>query len=180
VRAGVAKMQPLARRQLIALAGMLPAVLATLLVWRYAPRLFAGIALPADATAGRLAFAARWLLVPGLTLLAGVALVSGRRFFMDAIDGTRTPLSRSLEINLRYNVNTLEQTVLAAIAWTGLSLALPRARLYLIPAMALLFAVGRAAFLIGYLIDPMGRAFGMVLTGLPTMIALVWLALAAA
>jgi hypothetical protein len=173
-------MEPLARKQLLALGGIVPAVLATLLVWRSAPRLFAGLALPVDTSADRLAFALHWLLVPGLTLLAGIALLAGRRFFAAAaIDGTRTPTSRGLEINLRYNLNTLEQTVLAAIAWTGLSLALPSTRLYLIPAMALLFGVGRAAFWIGYLIDPMGRAFGMVLTALPTMIALVWLGLRA-
>jgi hypothetical protein len=34
---------------------------------------------------------------------------------------TRTPSSHSFEINLRYNQNTLEQTVLAVIAWTGLA-----------------------------------------------------------
>jgi hypothetical protein len=34
------------------------------------------------------------------------------------------PANRGLEINLRYNLNTLEQTVLAAITWTALSLAL--------------------------------------------------------
>jgi hypothetical protein len=174
---GGAHLEPLARNQLTALAGSLSGVLVTGLVWRYAPQLFRGLALPADGAADRLAFAARWLLVPGLTLLAGVTLMAARRFLCDAIDGTRTPLSHSLEINLRYNLNTLEQTVLAAIAWSGVALTVPHARLYLIPALALLFAVGRAAFWIGYLIHPMGRAFGMVLTSLPTLIALVSLGL---
>ena len=170
-------MKPLARNQLIALAGSLSGVLATWLVWRGSPQLFGSVALPADGAADRLAFAALWLLVPGLTLLAGVTLMASRRFLSAAIDGTRTPANRSLEINLRYNLNTLEQTALAAIAWTGLALTLPHARLYLIPALALLFGVGRAAFWIGYLIHPMGRAFGMVLTALPNLIALVSLAL---
>jgi len=35
------------------------------------------------------------------------------------------PQSPGLQINLRYNQNTLEQTVLAAVAWSGLGLALP-------------------------------------------------------
>jgi hypothetical protein len=55
--------------------------------------------------------------LPGLCLLAGIGAAADRRFFSaDAIDGTRTPQSRGLEVNLRYNRNTLEQTVLAAIA----------------------------------------------------------------
>jgi hypothetical protein len=41
--------------------------------------------------------------------------------------------------------------------------------------MATLFAFGRAAFWAGYLIYPMGRAFGMVLTALPTIAAYAWL-----
>jgi hypothetical protein len=175
-QSGDAHLQPLARNQLTALAGSLAGVLVSWLVWRCAPELFGGVTLPADGAADRLAFAARWLLVPGLALLAGVTVMAATRFLTVAIDGTRTPVSRSLEINLRYNLNTLEQTVLAAIAWTGLALTLPHARLCLIPALALLFGVGRAAFWIGYLIHPMGRAFGMVLTSLPTLIALVSLA----
>jgi hypothetical protein len=47
--------------------------------------------------------------------------------------------------------------------------------LVLIPAMAALFAVGRATFWLGYLLDPTGRAFGMVLTALPTIGAYLWL-----
>src|ERR1051326_43556 len=68
-----------------------------------------------DDVAARLAFAAKWLLVPALCLLAGIGALGSLRFFSDdAIDGTRTPASRTLEINIRYNLNTLEQTVLAA------------------------------------------------------------------
>ena len=48
-------------------------------------------------------------------------------------------------------------------------LALPLDRLVLIPAMAALFGVGRIAFWIGYLVYPIGRAFGMVLTVAPTL-----------
>ncbi len=164
------------RKQLIALAGAAPAFLAVIMVWRYAPRLFSGVTLPAGDTASRLAYAAHWLLLPGLTLLAGIVAAGRRGFIADAIDGTRTPTNHSLEINLRYNQNTLEQAVLAAIAWTGLAVALPHDGLFVIPAMACLFALGRAAFWIGYLIHPLARAFGMVLTVLPTLGAYGWLA----
>jgi hypothetical protein len=165
----------LARKQIIAVAGAVAALGVVFLTARYAPMLFGFAALPVDNTAARLAFAAHWLIVPGLALLAGIIVVSRRGFIADAIDGTRSPLSHSLEINLRYNQNTLEQTVLAAIAWINLSMVLPRERLVLIPAAAFLFGFGRAAFWIGYLICPTARAFGMVLTILPTIAGYVWL-----
>jgi hypothetical protein len=122
------------------------------------------------------AFGVRWMLLPGLCLLLGVIVAARRGFVPDAIDGTRTPASRSLEINLRYNQNTLEQTVLACIAWAGLAIRLPLEQLILIPAMATLFVIGRGAFWAGYLLHPMGRAFGMVLTVLPTLASYGWLA----
>jgi len=81
-----------------------------------------------------------------------------------------------MEINLRYNTNTLEQTVLAAVAWMGLALQLRPQDLGLIPALAGLFAIGRAAFWLGYLYAPWARAFGLGLTAYPTFAALIWLA----
>jgi hypothetical protein len=54
---------------------------------------------------------------------------------------------------------------------------LPRGELVLLPAMAFLFALGRIAFWIGYLLHPLARAFGMVLTVAPTLVAYLWLAL---
>ncbi|THD58256.1 hypothetical protein [Phenylobacterium sp.] len=163
------------RKQLILLLGALLGVLLVAGVVLKAGVLAAHVSLPADDAGDRLAFAVRWLLVPGLTLLAGIQVAARRGFVPEAIDGTRTPANHALEINLRYNQNTLEQVVLAAIAWAGLALSLPHGALALIPAMAGLFAFGCAAFWIGYLIHPLGRAFGMVVTALPTLGAYVWL-----
>jgi hypothetical protein len=72
-------------------------------------------------------------------------------------------------------VNTVEQVVLAAIAWAALAVTLPHDRLVAIPSMAFLFAFGRVAFWIGYRLHPLGRAFGMTLTALPTLAAYGWL-----
>ena len=165
----------LRHKQLIGIAGALPGMLCVAWVLEDAARLFASVRLPAEAAAERLAFVAHWLLLPAATLLVGVIFAARRGFYAEAIDGTRAPQNRSLEINLRYNQNTLEQLVLAASAWAALALALPRERLGLIPAMAVLFVIGRATFWIGYLLHPMGRAFGMVLTVLPTLGAFAWL-----
>jgi hypothetical protein len=168
----------MARKQLLIALGMAAAVVACLAVL-YAVRLGKGPPVLAPAgPAERLAYAFRWLLVPAVCLLAGLGLTANRRFFMPAaIDGERRVDDRAFEINLRYNLNTLEQTVLAAVAWTGLALALPAQDLKLIPALAGLFAVGRAAFWLGYLYAPWARAFGLGLTFYPTIAALVWLAL---
>ena len=163
------------RKQLIAIAGAVPAMAAFGLIWLYAPQLLAFVRLPADTTADRLAFAAHWLIVPGMMLLAGVMGASRRGFYAEAIEGTRTPANWSLEVNLRYNQNTVEQLLLAAIAWVALAVALPRESLIAIPASAILFGVGRVTFWIGYAAHPLARSFGMTLTALPTIAAYLWL-----
>jgi hypothetical protein len=163
------------RKQAIGAAGAGAGFLALLIWFHFAPSLFSTAPLPRDDPASRIAYALRWLIAPGLTLLAGVWIAARRGFLPDAIDGTRSPASRSLEINLRYNQNTVEQVLLAVIAWPALSFELPVDRLYLIPALATSFLIGRATFWIGYLIHPMGRAFGMVVTILPTICAYIWL-----
>jgi hypothetical protein len=163
------------RKQVLVAAGMAAAVIVLLLLFN------SGVALRfptplGDDEAARLAFAARWMLVPGLCLLVGIGMTANRRFFVeDAIDGSPAPQSNALQINLRYNQNTLEQTVLAAIAWSGLALALPHERLGLVPLLAIFFAAGRATFWLGYLIAPWARAFGLALTFYPTVVALIWL-----
>ena len=127
--------------------------------------------------AARLAFVTHWLVVPGVALLVCLMLVALGRFFSndEAFDGTRTPASRFMEINLRVAQNTLEQVVLAAIAWLGLAVALPAERLGLIPVLAALFAAGRILFWAGYQIHPLARAVGFGMTAVPTVVALFWL-----
>jgi hypothetical protein len=168
------------RKQLLVGLGIAAAV-AILVVLSSVPGLEIRIAPPlGDDEGARLAYVARWMLFPGLSLFAGVGLMASRRFFSsDGIDGTRTPSSATLEINLRYNQNTLEQALLAAIAWSGLALILPHERLGLIAMLAIVFAIGRALFWIGYLIAPWARAIGFGLTFYPTAIVLAWLAIRA-
>src|ERR1700691_815171 len=103
----------------MAFAGAVMGFPVIFLVWDHAAQLSARVTVPADNAASRLAYAAHWLILPGLTLLAGIVAAGRRGFIADAIDGTRTPANHGLEINLRYNLNTLEQVALAAIAWSG-------------------------------------------------------------
>jgi MAPEG family len=131
--------------------------------------------LPGHALADRMAFAIRWLALPGLMLLIGIQGVATGRFLSDAVDGTRTPASHRLELNLRYNLNTLEQAFLAAIAYMGLAVTLEHSQLVIIPFFAILFVIGRIFFWVGYLLDPVARGFGLVLTFLPTVGGYAWL-----
>jgi hypothetical protein len=164
------------RKQLFVALGMAAAVAILALFWSCLSEL--PLPLPdGDDAAARLAFVAHWLLLPGLALFVGIAIVANQRFFTaDAIDGEPSSQSRLIEIALRYNRNTLEQTVLAAIAWLGLALALSHEMLKLIPALAIAFVIGRALFFLGYLIAPPARALGMGLSAYPTFAALIWLA----
>jgi hypothetical protein len=57
----------------------------------------------------------------------------------------------------------------------NLALVLPVEDLGVIPRMAVLFGVGRAAFWLGYLYAPWARALGMGLTAYPSFGALVFL-----
>lgn len=168
--------QGMRRKQIFVTIGATAAIVSLLMLWLHLAEL--QLPLPhADDQISRLAFAARWLLLPGLALFAEIAVVAKLRFFVpDAIDGARESQSRLLEITLRYNQNALEQTVLAAIAWAALALTLPHQMLTLIPAMAIVFIVGRVLFWIGYLIAPVARALGLGLSAYPTFAALIWLA----
>ena len=164
------------RKQGVVVAlSLLAAIAVALLVGRTRGRCSPALVPPADDLATRLAFAVRWLLAPGCMLLVGIVVAGRRGFYPDAIDGTRTPANHGLEIGLRYNQNTLEQVVLAGIAWLGLAVSVSHANLAFIPAMALLFVVGRATFWLGYLVAPTARAFGMTMTVLPTVVAYGWL-----
>lgn len=162
------------RKQLIGFAGAAAAFVTLALVWHFRET-FSRLGPVSDDTQSRLAYMFIWLLLPGISLLLGVVGAARRGFYRDAIDGTRTPASPALEINLRYNQNTVEQVLLAAIAWAGLAIRLPHHLLFVISVMAVLFLVGRITFFAGYLIYPVARAYGMVLTIVPTLIAYLWL-----
>ena len=173
------EIKSLLQNQALVFVGVAAAVFVLLALWETRAWALA-FGLPSNDAASRLAFVARWLLLPAACLLVGVGMVANRRFLSaDAMEGTRTPTSNSLEINLRYNQNTLEQLALAAVAWLNLGLTLQRDQISIIPVLAITFTVGRALFWIGYLFAPWARAFGFGLTFYPTAVAYVWFAFSA-
>src|SRR3984885_15536042 len=121
----------------------------------------------------RLAYALRWEVVAALCLVAGVAKIANRRFFIaEAIDGDPAP---SIEIDRRYIQNTLEQLVLAIVAHLALvTIVAPES----IPPVAVLvrrFVIGRVTFWIGYHYSGPARAFGFGTTFYPTVAVYVFL-----
>ena len=166
------------RKQLVMAAFSLPAFVVVGVVLYQAKSLFGFVSLPADEPAARMIFccAMSFFYRAARSLLAfkSPRVAASMPTPLTARGSRRATLWKSI---LRYNQNTLEQLVLAAVTWLNLSLVVNRENLLLIPAMACLFVVGRLTFWMGYLIRPVARAFGMILTALPTIGSILWLVL---
>jgi len=121
----------------------------------------------------RMAFAVRAEVFVFLWVLFGVRQVSDGRF-RSAADNRGSAYgspSRSLAIPVAFLQNTLEQAVIAAGAHLALSTLVSGNALSLIVGAVVLFGIGRVCFLLGYARGARGRAFGMVLTVVPTLAA---------
>jgi hypothetical protein len=105
-------------------------------------------------------------------VVAAVLMVSTiRRFSPLDIGGSAAgPPSERLAIYRAFLQNTLEQAVLATGLYLALAILLEGALLSLIVASVVLFAIGRLLFLRGYARGVRGRALGMTLTMLPTLL----------
>lgn len=114
-----------------------------------------------------LAFA---LMLAALPLFAGIASAARLRHFESNIDGSTPVAGSSLDLTLRFNTNTLEQLVLFFIASLCAAIFVPSAATSFLPIMGLWFIIARAAFFIGYRINPLARAFGFAATFHPTII----------
>ena len=68
--------------------------------------------------------------------------------------------------------NTLEQALLAVVVYLCCAVKLPHERLFALPMAALMFLVGRIAFVVGYKHSSPGRCFGFTLTAMPTILLL--------
>ena len=117
-----------------------------------------------DADAARLAYALRANVVALVPLFVMLISVANARFLSDAIDPTRRVESRSMEIDGRVADNTLQQTFVFAVASLALSTIVPLRHLQVVWACAIVFVVARAAFWLGYRMDPLYRAPGMSAT----------------
>lgn len=122
----------------------------------------------------RFIFTLRCQIFPVLMLFAGIAAVGNDRFLSSAINPLAGAESEGTRVHLRYLSNTLEQFVLFLISNLILSTFLDTNSIKLIPILATLFVIGRIAFWIGYLKNPLYRAFGMGVTLYPTAVMLFY------
>lgn len=108
-----------------------------------------------------------------LWVVAGIGLVSHarRQSLADiggAAFGTPTP---KIRIKIAFLQNTLEQTAVAIGSHIVLSTLISGAALSLIVVATVLFGIGRISFYRGYPHGAASRAFGLVTTALPGLIA---------
>ena len=121
----------------------------------------------------RLAYALKWEVIAALCLLAGIAKIANRRFFIaEAIDGAAAP---SIEIDRRYIQNTLEQLVLAIVAHLALVTIVAPESIRAVAVLVMLFVIGRVTFWIGYHYSGPARAFGFGTTFYPAVAVYVFL-----
>jgi hypothetical protein len=141
------------------------------------------LAVPAglETVSERLAYALRWEALAALPLVLMIGAVGNARALSDAIDPMRGAEDRKMVIDGRVADNTTQQFLLFLAGSLGLAAGLPTARMPVIGAAAIVFAVARLAFWIGYRIDPLYRAFGFAATfylNLGLLVAALWRAVA--
>ncbi len=123
--------------------------------------------------AERMAFAVQADVFVFLWVVFGVRQVADGRFrsAADNWGSAYAPPSGRLAIPVAFLQNTLEQAVVAAGAHLAFATLVVGNPLSLIVGAVVLFGVGRVCFLLGYSKGASGRAFGLVLTVIPTMAA---------
>jgi len=117
-----------------------------------------------DSLGERLAYALRANVVAIVPYFIMLITVGNSRFMSEAIDPTRGAESRSMKIDGRVTDNTLQQNFVFAIASLSLSTIVPLHHLQVVWACAIVFVVARAAFWVGYRLNPLYRAPGMSAT----------------
>ena len=112
----------------------------------------------------RLAFTLRWVAVAVLPFLAMILAIGNARALGPAIDPTLGAEDPAMLINSRVADNTLQQTFIFVVATLALAASLPAGLMPIIAAAAIVFALARVVFWIGYRIHPLYRAPGFAAT----------------
>jgi hypothetical protein len=136
-----------------------------------------GLDLP-TALPERLAFAVVGGACVTLVVMVAILMVSTTRRFSPADIGGQAagPPSEKLAVKSAFLQNTLEQAVIAWGFFLGLAALAGGAWLALIPVSVVLFWIGRVLFYLGYERGGGGRALGMSLTMMPSLIGYIVIA----
>ena len=132
----------------------------------YAPQLDLG---------SRVAVAAQACLVLAIVLGVSIARLARHRFLTpEDIDGSSAGEgTRQARILQSLVQNTLEQSLLAAMAYLAWAVLMPAHNLSVVPLAAIAFALGRVLFFAGYGKGARSRATGFALTFYPTLAMLL-------
>ena len=122
----------------------------------------------------RVVFALQCCALPATLMLAGLWAVALGRGTSAAIDPLAGAESRTLKIHIRYFGNTVEQLLLFVVSSVALSAFLDERTIRIVPTCAVLFAINRVVFWIGYLRDPSLRGLGLAGTLYPISILSAW------
>jgi uncharacterized MAPEG superfamily protein len=125
-------------------------------------------------TADRLAFAAAWLLPIAILLFVMSAATGLGRAFGGGGDPTANVDSRYVDVTRRVLTNSVEQSLIFALAALAMAALTPAGQLSVLAALAILFVIARVVFWFGYLRDPMYRFPGFALTAEINLVILVW------
>lgn len=127
-------------------------------------------------TAEQLAFVVRVDLFVAIWVVIGIRLVSRIRFSSidDNAGSAYSAPSVRLAVPAAFLQNTLEQAFTAIVGHLALVAVGGEATMAFVVAATVLFTLGRITFLLGYPAGAGGRAFGMVMTMLPTIGAYGW------
>ena len=102
-----------------------------------------------------------WLLLPALSLFAGIAFIARHRFFTkSAIDGANPEEDLTLQNARAYLQNTTEQVLLFSIVASVWSCVAPGNWLLVVPIASCHFIICRALFAYGYRKGAPARAYG--------------------
>lgn len=111
--------------------------------------------------AERIAHALQWCTVPAMVTLLSLWAVALGRATSEAIDPLAGRESKTMRVHIRVLTSNLEQLVLFALASLAVSTLSGPIGLQLIAVSAVMLAVNRMVFWVGYLRDPMLRAVGV-------------------
>lgn len=170
---------PLSKKQQGVLRGMITASCLSGVLLIAGAALFPENWLPQDTGAALFAFAAANVLIAAVWLMVSIGTLARHRFVTPQdIDGSGltsgSPAARVYQAILQ---NTLEQTVLASVAYSAFAAVAPVSFLGALPVAVLLFWIGRFTFWRGYANGAAHRAFGFALTFYSTVLLMLATAL---
>lgn len=157
------------------LTGIIGAVVLGALVMGAAVWLGPALLVATPDIGGRLAQVLPWDLLVVVWLIVSVGVLARHRFFTPQdIDGSGLTVgTETAKVQQAILQNTVEQSVLALSVHAIAAVVLPMGWLPVVPAAAVLFAVGRLLFWAGYRRGAEARALGFALTFYPSVLVFV-------